>query len=97
MLSTLNMNPKIVLTRTPSVSAAAVAAAATATPVASAGASRRHQHLPSPYVLLEKMEKMQQPSCTLQRTMANLKGLDMIQVGIPKESKDRPGFALVRI
>ena len=75
------MNPKIVLTRTPTASPvkkAAASAAVAASAVAASVASRRHQ--PSPYVLLEKIEKLQQPSCTLQRTMANLKGLDMIQV-----------------
>ena len=71
MLSTLNMNPKIVLTRTPTASPVKKAVGAASV------ASRRQS---SPYVLLEKIEKLQQPSCTLHRTMANLKGLDMIQV-----------------
>ena len=85
MLSTLNMNPKIILTRTPVNSPLTSPLKLTST--GATGPSTKDQllngeHHLSPYVLLEKMEKLQHSS-RLQRTMANLKGLDMIQLRPP--------------
>lgn len=81
MLSTLNMNPKIVLTRTPVNSPASSPLKSV---VAKSPAGKLYTRradggdLLRPYVLLDKLEKLHHGR--LERTMANLKGLDMIQV-----------------
>ena len=77
MLSTLNMSPKVLLTRTP------VTATKPSLPKKKTN-SRGAKSIPTttdglltPYVLLEKIDKIY-PG--MERTIKNLKGLDMLQV-----------------